>query len=263
MNAIQPVLIVMEATGGYERKAVKVLGEAGLPVAVVNPTRVRRFAEGVGILAKTDQIDARVIAQYALVVQPPVNSRKTPLEERLAALVERRRQLVIQLTAEKNRRSTCSESVRDELEEHIERLETKIQACISQSPEWQEKAKLIESAPGVGMVTSSTLLADVPELGRVNRQEIAALVGVAPFNKDSGPRRKKRKIFGGRTGVRRVLYMATLSSIQYNPVIRAFYQSLLERGKEKMVAIVACMRKLLVILNAIVKKGEVWRMNPA
>jgi transposase len=270
MNAIQPVLIVMEATGGYERKAVKVLGEAGLPVAVVNPTRVRRFAEGVGILAKTDQIDARVIAQYALVVQPPVNSRKTPLEERLAALVERRRQLVIQLTAEKNRRSTCSESVRDELEEHIawleehiERLETKIQACISQSPEWQEKAKLIESAPGVGMVTTSTLLADVPELGRVNRQEIAALVGVAPFNKDSGPRRKKRKIFGGRTGVRRVLYMATLSSIQYNPVIRAFYQSLLERGKEKMVAIVACMRKLLVILNAIVKKGEVWRMNPA
>jgi transposase len=270
MKAVQADLIVFEATGGYERKAVKALSEGGFAVAVVNPTRVRRFAEGVGVLAKTDKIDAQVIAHFASVVRPPVNSRQTSLEERLAAFVERRRQLVVELTAEKNRRSTCPDCVRDDLEdhiawleEHIDRLETEIQSCIDHNPEWQERAAIIDSVKGVGPVTASTMVADLPELGRLNRQKIAALVGVAPFNKDSGSKKRKRRIFGGRTGVRRTLFMATLSATKHNPVIRAFYQSLLARGKEKKVALVACMRKLLVIINAMVRKGEFWRYSPA
>lgn len=259
--------IVFEATGGYERKAAKALSEAGLAVAVVNPTRVRRFADALGILAKTDTIDAKVIAHYASVVQPPVNSRQTPLEEQLAACVERRRQLLVMLTAEKNRLSTCPDSIHEDvqahifwLEERIEQLGTMIQACIQEKTEWQERAKIINSVPGVGPVTTITMVAELPELGKLNRQEIAALVGVAPFNKDSGPKRGKRRIFGGRSGIRRPLYMAALSATRYNPVIRSFYESLIKRGKEKKVALTACMRKLLVIINAMVRKGEVWRL---
>jgi transposase len=253
MKAVQADLIVFEATGGYERKAVKALSEGGFAVAVVNPTRVRRFAEGVGVLAKTDKIDAQVIAHFGFVVRPPVN-----------------RQLVVELTAEKNRRSTCPDCVRDDLEdhiawleEHIDRLETEIQSCIDHNPEWQKRAAIIDSVQGVGPVTASTMVADLPELGKLNRQKIAALVGVAPFNKDSGSKKRKRRIFGGRTGVRRTLFMATLSATKHNPIIRAFYQSLLARGKEKKVALVACMRKLLVIINAMVRKGEFWRYSAA
>ncbi len=267
---IQPELIVFEATGGYESRAVKALSEAGFGVCVVNPTRVRRFAEALGILAKTDKIDAQLIAHFASVVRPPVNSRQTPLEEQLAACVERRRQLLVELVAEKNRLSTCPSCVREGieehiawLEEHIDRLEIEIQASISQKAEWRERAEIIDSVPGVGPVTATTLVAELPELGQLNRQKIAALVGVAPFNKDSGPKKGKRKIFGGRAGVRRTLYMAALSATQFNPVIRAFYASLLQRGKEKKVALTACMRKLLVIINALVRKGEVWRLSPA
>jgi len=270
VKAIQPELVVFEATGGYESRAVKALSEAGFAVAVVNPTRVRRFAEGLGILAKTDKIDARVIAHFASVVRPPVNSRQTPLEEQLAAFVERRRQLLVELTAEKNRLSTCPDCVREDIEEHIawleeriDRLETKIQACIAQKPEWRERAEVIDSVPGVGAVTASTMVAELPELGHLNRQKIAALVGVAPFNKDSGPKKGKRRIFGGRSGVRRTLYMAALSATKHNPIIRAFYESLLKRGKEKKVALTACMRKLLVMINAMVRKGEAWRYIPA
>jgi len=266
----QPELIVFEATGGYERQPVKALGEAGLAVAVVNPTRVRRFAEALGILAKTDKIDARLIAHFASVVQPAVNGRQTPLEEQLAACVERRRQLLTILTAEKNRLSTCPDRVRAGIEEHItwlerqiEGLEDDIHTCLLQKPEWLERAEIVDSAPGVGPVTASTLVAELPELGQLNRQKIAALVGVAPFNKDSGPKRGKRKIFGGRAGIRRTLYMAALSATVHNAIIRSFYQKLLKRGKEKKVALVACMRKLLVILNAMVRKGEVWHPAPA
>lgn len=270
MKALQSARIVFEATGGYESRAAQALREAGCAVAVVNPTRVRRFAEGLGILAKTDKLDAQVIAQYAAVVKPAVNGAQTPSEERLAACVERRRQLLVELVAEKNRLSTCPASVRDDigehiawLEEHIDRLEAEIHACISQNPDWQARAEIIDSVPGVGTVTASTLVAELPELGQCNRQQIAALVGVAPFNKDSGPKKGKRRIFGGRSGIRRTLFMATFSATKYNPVIRAFYQSLLKRGKEKMVALTACMRKLLVIINALVRKGEVWRHIPA
>ena len=270
MKALQPVLIVFEATGGYEHRAAKALREAGFAVAVVNPTRVRRFAEALGILAKTDKIDAQVIAHFASVVKPAVNGVQTPLEEQLAACVERRRQLLVELVAEKNRLSTCPACVREGieehiawLEEHIDGLETEIQALIWQKPEWQARAEIIDSVPGVGPVTAATLVAELPELGQCNRQEIAALVGVAPFNKDSGPKKGKRRIFGGRSGVRRTLFMATLSASKHNPVIRAFYQSLLSRGKEKMVALTACMRKLLVIINAMVRKGEAWHFSPA
>jgi transposase len=270
MRAAQPELIVFEATGGYESRAVKALSEVGFAVAVVNPTRVRRFAEGLGVLAKTDKIDAQVIAHFASVVRPPVNSRQTPLEEQLAAFVERRRQLLVELTAEKNRLSTCPEWVRDDVEEHIawleeriDRLQTDIQVCIGLKPEWQERSEIIDSVPGVGVVTATTMVAELPELGQLSRQKIAALVGVAPFNKDSGPKKGKRRIFGGRSGVRRTLYMAALSATRCNPVIRAFYQKLLQRGKEKKVALTACMRKLLVIINALVRKGEAWRFSPA
>lgn len=267
---IQPVLIVFEATGGYESRAAKALREAGFAVAVVNPTRVRRFAEALGILAKTDKIDAQVIAHFASVVKPVVNGQQSSLEEQLAACVERRRQLLVALVAEKNRLSTCPDCVQAGIEEHItwledhvEDLEVEIQSLISRKPEWQARAEIIDSVPGVGRVTAATMVAELPELGQLSRQKIAALVGVAPFNQDSGPKRGKRRIFGGRTGVRRTLFMATLSATKHNPVIKAFYETLLRRGKEKKVALTACMRKLLVIINALARKGEFWRLSPA
>ena len=270
MEAIQPQLVVFEATGGYESRAASALSAAGYAVAIANPTRVRRFAEALGILAKTDRIDAQVIAHFASVVQPTANGRQTPLEEQLAAFVERRRQLLVELVAEKNRLSTCPACVREGIEAHIawieeqvDALEGQIQACIQQKPEWRERAEIIDSAPGVGPVTAATLVAELPELGQLSHKKLAALVGVAPFNKDSGPKRGKRRIFGGRSGIRRTLYMAALSAIKHNPVIRTFYEALLQRGKEKKVALVACMRKLLVFINAMVRKGEVWRYSPA
>jgi len=269
MQVLQPVLIVIEATGGYERKSAKALREAGYAVAVVNPTRVRRLAEALGVLAKTDKIDARMITQFAMMIKPASNGQQTPLEERLAGAVERRRQILVMLTAEKNRLSTCPEWIREEIQEHIDWLEQRvdnldeeIQVLIRLSPEWQARAEIIDSMPGVGPITAATMVAELPELGQINRQEIAALVGVAPFNKDSGPKKGKRRIKGGRGSVRRTLYMAALSASQHNPVIRAFYQSLLARGKEKKVALTACMRKMLVIINAMVRKGEVWQFSP-
>jgi len=269
LRLVQPGLIVFEATGGYESQAVKALSEAGFAVAVANPTRVRRFAEALGILAKTDQIDAQVIAHFAAVVKPVANGRLSDLEEQLAAFVERRRQLLVELVAEKNRLSTCPACVQADIKDHIAWIEARIdsfdaqiQSCIQQKPEWQERAEILDSAPGVGPVTASTLVAELPELGQHSHKEIAALAGVAPFNKDSGPKRGKRRISGGRSGVRRTLFMATLSATKHNPVIRTFYLSLLQRGKEKMVALVACMRKLLVFLNAMVRKGELWRYSP-
>jgi transposase len=270
INVVRPQLVVFEATGGYERGAAKALSEGGYAVAVANPTRVRRFAEALGILAKTDKIDAKVIAHFASVVQPAANERQTPLEEQLAAFVERRRQLLVTLVAEKNRLSTCPDCVREDIEAHVAwieesvaDLEANIQARISQNPEWQSRAEIIDSAPGVGPVTASTLVAELPELGQLSHKKIAALVGVAPFNRDSGPKRGKRRIYGGRSGIRRVLFMATLSATKHNPVIRAFYESLLKRGKEKKVALTACMRKLLVFLNAMVRDGQMWRVSSA
>jgi len=270
LQPLSPALIVVEATGGYEFVMVAELCAAGLPVAVVNPTRVRRFADSLGQLAKTDRIDAHVIAHFASVARPPVRALQSEEAGYLSALVERRRQVIVMLTAEKNRLYTSPLRLRSDVQEHIDWLESKLKELdgelgdmIRRSPIWREKEALLRSAPGIGPVTAVTLLVDLPELGTLNRQKIAALVGVAPFNKDSGIKRGKRRIVGGRASVRRTLYMAALAATKFNPVIRRFYESLVGRGKEKKVALTACMRRLLVILNAMLRKQEPWRCSQA
>ena len=270
LQQLSPMLIVAEATGGYERLMVAHLSAAGLPIAVVNPTRVRRFADSLGQLAKTDKIDARTIAHFASVVRPPVRTLKSEEEEYLGELLDRRCQIINMQTAEKNRLHTSRGQIRDDIQEHVDWLTSKqkeldkeIARLIRSNQEWSEKEALLRTVPGVGPVTAATLLADLPELGTLSRQKIAALAGVAPFNKDSGSKRGKRRIFGGRSAVRRTLYMAALSCTRFNPVIKRFYDSLLDRGKEKKVALTACMRKLLVILNAMVREQEAWRHIPA
>ena len=266
VKVIHPSLIVVEASGGIEQPLVAELYLEELPIAIVNPTRVRNFARSTGQLAKTDKLDARLIAHFAQAVRPKVRPLRTAEQEHLHALVTRRRQVVQILTAEKNRRATTYSTLRERLQQHIDWLEAEIKALneeieqyIQESPVWREKAALVRSVPGVGPVTASTLLAELPELGTRNRQQIAALVGVAPLNKDSGKMRGKRRVFGGRATVRRVLYMATLVATKSNPVIRSFYERLLARGKEKKVALTACMRKLLVILNSMVRNQKTWR----
>jgi len=260
-----PELVVVEASGGYEAAIVSELVEQGQAVAVVNPSRVRAFAKAEGLLAKTDKIDARLIARFGATMKPKAQARREQSQLELNEWVVRRRQLVLMLTAEKNRLETTTPATQERINRHltwlqteIEDLETQINQAIATDPLWIEKAKQIDSVPGIGPVTTATLLADLPELGQLNRQEIAALVGVAPFNHDSGKHRGKRRIFGGRTSVRSVLYMATLSATRHNPVIKKFYQHLLAQGKVKKVALTACMRKLLVIVNTMVKSGQVW-----
>lgn len=264
---LDPVLVVIEASGGWEMTLVAELAYASLPVSVVNPTRVRNFARAAGTWAKTDKLDAMMIARFAEAIRPEVRPLRDEKERYLAALITRRRQTIYILTAEKNRRSTTYGRISKRLEGHIAWLEEELSSLdkeikrfIQTSPVWVKNEALLKSVPGVGPVTSFTLLAELPELGTLSRQKIAALVGIAPFNKDSGPRRGKRRIFGGRAGVRSALYMAALVSSRANPIIREFYERLLERGKEKKVALTACMRKLLVILNAIVRDQKPW--NP-
>jgi transposase len=259
-------LIVVEASGGVETRLVSELASRGLPVAIVNPTRVRNFARAAGQLAKTDQIDARMIAEFGTKMAPEPQQLVSAARRKLSALVTRRYQLVTMMTAEKNRLSTTPDSVLDWviqsvdwLAEQMAAIDEAINDCIAAEENWQEEATLLETVPGVGPVTSFTLLADLPELGKLNRQEIAALVGVAPFNRDSGPKKGKRRIFGGRASVRRVLYMAALSATRHNPVIRAFYHRLMAAGKLFKVAMTACMRKLLTILNAMMRTGNPWK----
>lgn len=262
---LKPSLIVVEASGGIEQRVVAELYLEELPIAIVNPTRVRNFARSTGQLAKTDKLDARLIAHFAQAVRPKVRPLRTAEQEHLNALVTRRRQVVQILTAEKNRRSTTHSTLRKRLQQHIEwlnaeleGLDEEIEQYIKESPSWRKNAALLRSVPGVGPVTASTLLAALPELGTRNRQQIAALVGVAPLNKDSGKMRGKRRVFGGRAPVRRALYMATLVATRVNPVIRSFYEHLLAQGKEKKVALTACMRKLLVILNSMIRNQQTW-----
>lgn len=257
--------VVVEASGGYEAALVSELIERGQEVALVNPTRVRAFARAEGILAKTDKIDARVIARFGATMKPQARVRRDEAQVVLNEKITRRRQLVLMLTGEKNRLQTASPTMREHIASHIvwlqaevEVLEEQISQAIKANPAWAETAKRVESVPGIGFVTAATLVADLPELGHLNRQKIAALVGLAPFNRDSGKQRGKRRIFGGRSSVRSVLYMATLSAIRHNPVIKEFYQRLLDKGKLKKVALTACMRKLLVILNTMVKSGQDW-----
>jgi transposase len=262
---LNPSLIVVEASGGIEQPIVAELYLEKLPIAIVNPTRVRSFARSTGQLAKTDKLDARLIAHFAQAIRPLVRPLRTAEQDHLNAMVTRRRQVVQMLTAEKNRRSTTYSTLSTRLQQHIEWLEAElkeldeeIEQYIQESPSWRKNAGLLRSVPGVGPVTASTLLAELPELGTRNRQQIAALVGVAPLNRDSGKMRGKRRVFGGRAPVRRALYMATLVATKANPIIRTFYEHLLAQGKEKKVALTACMRKLLVILNSMIRNQQSW-----
>lgn len=270
LHALHPTRIVLEATGGFELPLVAGLMHARLPVVVLNPRRVRDFARATGQLAKSDKLDAKVLAHFASVLQLEPRPLPTDAEEQLTALLTRRRQIVEMLAVEKNRLQTVRASLRADIAEHIAWLEQKLESLngeldgfVEQSAVWQAKDVLLRSAPGVGRVTARTLLAMLPELGTLNRQQIAALVGVAPLNKDSGNRQGKRRVYGGRAAVRSVLYMAALSATRCNPRIRAFYEHLLDQGKEKKVALTACMRKLIVILNTMVRTNQPWRTEPA
>jgi transposase len=263
MVDVQPELIVVEATGGYQRAVVEALLAAGLAVAVVNPARVRQFARACGLLAKTDKLDAGVLAVFGQRVQPRRYEGKSEAGKQLSALLVRRKQLEEMLKAEQNRLRMISPNLRGSLERSIaflkqekKSLDAYIQQFIQAQPAWQEQTEILGSAPGVGRVTCATLLAELPELGKMDRRKIASLVGVAPMNFDTGKKRGYRKTKGGRGGVRSVLYMATLVATRRNPVIRAQYQQLLKRGKEKKVALTACMRKFLTILNAMLRDQQ-------
>jgi transposase len=267
MQALQPELIVVEATGGYQRAVVEALFQAGLDVAVVNPARVRQYARACGLLAKTDKLDAQVLAEFGQRVEPRRYEAKSEAGKQLSALLVRRRQLDEILKAEQNRLRTISQSLKGSVEriiaclkEEKKLLDTQIQQFMKEQEDWQEQTEILSSAPGVGKVTTATLLAELPELGKMDRKKIAALVGVAPMNYDSGRKRGYRKTKGGRGDVRSVLYMSTLVATRYNPLIRAQYQQLLKRGKLKKVALTACMRKFLTILNAMLRDQQPFRM---
>ena len=270
LTPMRPSLIVMEATGGYEALAALCLAQAGLPVAVVNPRQVRDFARAQGRLAKSDRIDCGVLADFGRAMRPEVRALPDEQAQQLQAVLVRRRQVVEMLVAEKNRLLLAHARIQPCLKEHIAWLEQQLadldhqlRKLLQQSPIWRENDKLLRSVPGVGPVMSTTLVAELPELGQLDRKQIAALVGVAPFNCDSGNQQGKRRIWGGRASVRTALYMATLSAKRYNPVIRVFYERLIAAGKLPKVALVACMRKLLTILNAMIRYQRAWQPSQA
>ena len=265
MLKLAPTLIVMEPTGGLEAPLAGLLASEGLAVAVVNARRIRDFARGAGKLAKTDKLDAAVIAEFAWRMEPEPRALRDEESQEIKEMVSRRRQLVEMLRAEKNRLAIARKVMKPSIMAHIEWLEQEVRGLdrtlkqrIENSPIWREKDNLLKSIPGIGPVTAATLLAELPELGSLNRRQIASLSGVAPFNQDSGSMRGKRRIWGGRAPVRSALYMAALVGTRYNPVIKAFYTRLLEKGKAKKVALVACMRKLLTILNSIIRYRKAW-----
>lgn len=266
LRALAPALVMLEATGGYEADVAAAVALAGVPVAVVNPRQVRDFAKAIGRLAKTDALDAEVLARFAAHVRPEPRPLPDAAQQDLTALVARRRQLVEMLTAERLRLTLARDRVKRDVQTHIHFLEQRLKAtntdlrdCVHASPVWRAQDNLLQSVPGIGPTTAATLIADLPELGRLSRQQIAALVGVAPLNRDSGMRRGVRVTWGGRAAVRAPLYMATLVAMRRNPVIRAFYQRLRAAGKPPKVAVVAAMRKLLTILNAMVKAHRPWQ----
>jgi len=268
LAVLHPQLIVVESTGGYEHDLVVALTDASLPLVVVNPRQVRDFGRALGRLAKTDRIDAVLLAQYAATIQPPRRTLPDRHSRQLKALVARRRQLLDMRTAESNRR----EHVHDQaiarsltamistLDRELKKVEQHLLELIAQRPELQQKMQRLLSVPGIGQTTAAMLVTEVPELGQLNRRQIAALVGVAPINRDSGAFRGKRMTGGGRRGVRTHLFMPTLVACHYNPVLIPFYQRMLDKGKTKMTALVAAMRKLLTIINTMIAKGESW--NP-
>lgn len=270
LRSLSPTLILLEATGGMEIPLTSALATAGLPVVVVNPRQVRDFAKASGRLAKTDALDAQMLAQFAEVMRPQPRPLPDAEARALTALVARRRQLVEMLTAEKNRLLSASSPIRKRVRAHIAWLErelahtnTELSETIRQSPVWREKDDLLQSVPGVGPVLTATLLASLPELGTLTHKQIAALVGVAPLNRDSGTLRGRRTVWGGRAQVRAVLYMGAIVAARFNPVIRVFYQRLQRAGKAKKVTLTACMRKLLTILNAMLKHRIPWRVVEA
>ncbi|MDP8208722.1 MAG: IS110 family transposase [Candidatus Electryonea clarkiae] len=263
---VKPLVIVLEGTGGYENPVALAMVHQDLPVAVVNPRQVRDYAKAMNILAKTDQIDAQVIARFAEAIKPEprfvADEQRTVFEE----LITRREQLIKMRTAESNRLDRTHslevkhsiEAVLELIESQLQDLDAQIESTVKNSPIWRAKDNLLQSVPGVGPVTARIILAQLPELGKLNRREIASLVGVAPFNNDSGLTKNKRKIKGGRRLLRHKLYMATLVATQYNPIIKTFYNRLLSNGKAKKLAITACSRKLLIILNTMMKNDTAW-----
>ncbi|MCW2239453.1 IS110 family RNA-guided transposase [Azospirillum canadense] len=267
LRALAPALVVLEATGGFELTVAAALAGAGLPLAVVNPRQIRDFARAIGRLAKTDALDAQVIALFAERIRPEPRPVADTDSQALAELVARRRQIVEMIGMESNRRRQAkSPRVRRTIEVTLKTLEAQlaeldkdINDTVRGSPVWRAADDLLTSVPGIGDVTARTLIADLPELGRLDRRRIAALVGVAPINRDSGQMRGHRAIAGGRTAVRNVLYMATLTAIRWNPVIKAHYARIVAAGRPKKLAIVACMRHLLTILNAIVRTASPWK----
>ena len=273
LKQLGPVLVVMEASGGYESAAAVALCAAGVEVRVINPRQAHHFARAVGEQAKSDRIDARMLARFAQSIEPPARALPEPQRAELKALVDRRQQLLAMLTAERNRRGRAPKWLRQSLDRTIRALERELAAIdhriadqLEQSAQFKALNDLITGVPGVGRVLSATLIARLPEMGRLSRREIAALVGVAPFIRQSGTWRGQASIFGGRAPVRTALYMAALAGIRYNPVLRAFYRRLRERGKPAKLALTAVMRKLLVILNAMLKHRTHWSApcpNPA
>ncbi|HMU74317.1 MAG TPA: IS110 family transposase [Elusimicrobiota bacterium] len=268
LKAIKPTLIVVEATGGFEVPVSSALAAAALPVVVINPRQVRDFAKSTGRLAKTDAIDAQVLAQFGQAVRPPIRPLSDAQAKELQGLVVRRRQIVEMIVSEKNHFRAALPTLRPEIKKHIQWLQQRLiqmndqlQALIREMPIWREKDDLLRSAPGVGPQLSVSLISGLPELGSLGRKQIAALVGVAPMNRDSGAFRGRRTVWGGRAHIRATLYMVTLTAIRKNPSIRDFYQRLRKAGKAPKVAITACMRKLLTILNAMMKHKTPYREN--
>jgi transposase len=266
LQAIAPQLIVLEATGSYQRAVVAALAAAGLPVAVVNPRQARDFAKATGQLAKTDALDARALAHFAEAVRPMPRPLPDTQADELRALLARRRQLVTMRTAEQNRLGSAPPRLQPDMQAHITWLNTRLttldddlDTTLRASPVWREREELLRSVPGIGPVCARTLLLDLPELGTLNRQRLAALVGVAPLNRDSGTLRGRRTTWGGRAHGRATVYMSTLVAVRYNPVFNAFYERLRAAGKAAKLALTACMRKLLTILNAMVKHHAPWQ----
>lgn len=265
LAALAPASIVLEASGGYEQEAAATLGSAGLPVVVVNPRQVRDFAKATGQLAKTDRLDAMILAQFAEAVKPEIRPLPDAATEELRLLLVRRSQVVAMITAEKNRLKLAGPAVRKHIKAHIawlegqrDGLDRELRTRLKQSPIWREKEQLLRSVTGIGPVASITLLAVLPELGTLSHKQIASLAGLSPIARDSGTLRGKRTIWGGRARVRQGLYMATVSATKHNAVIRAFYQRLIAAGKPPKVALTACMRKLLTILNAMLRTHTPW-----
>jgi len=261
----QPDLVLLEATGGLESRIVAAMGKAGLPVAVINPRQVRDFAKATGRLAKTDRIDSKAIAHFAEAIHPELRQLPDEEQREMSALMSRRSQITEMIVMEKNRMHTAASIVEGSLEAHlawlrdeIKRVDAKLDDFIEKTPALRRRDEIVRSAPGVGPVISKELVSHLPELGALNRKEIAALVGVAPFNSDSGKQKGKRMVWGGRSKVRSTLYMGALVATRFNPAIRTFYQRLLEMGKLPKVALTACARKLLTILNAMVKNDTLW-----